>query len=252
MSASPVSTPPAMLPTPEESLDLSALRRRRRHPRRTQCDYLHLRSLRDDVATALAEVGPVEDVLDVFCGTRPYEDLLPPGSRTTALDIEDWYGVADVVTDEFLPFEDNSFDLVVCYQAFYYHQDPMDGVSEIARVLRPGGHVIVSVPFAWEYDASASAIEHRYTGPEIAALFDGWDCVKTVENGGKAVTWASLTGRLIQAVERASPQAARRIFPAVYVALNGWGALLDRAERRYALSSTSLPTNVLLSARRPV
>jgi hypothetical protein len=54
----------------------------RRFPRPTQFDYLHLRYLIDSLGTAFNEApGPVRDVLDIFCGARPYDDLLPPGAR---------------------------------------------------------------------------------------------------------------------------------------------------------------------------
>ena len=112
----------------------------RRRPRATQFDYLHVRRLVNDVREAISRIeGPVEEVLDVYCGCRPYDDLLPPGARSTGLDIVgNLYGVADVTSDEFLPFADASFDLVTCYEAFHYVEDPRQGVDEIRRVLRPG------------------------------------------------------------------------------------------------------------------
>ena len=78
--------------------DLQTIRRSRRHPRPTQYDYLHLRRLVDDLATAFGDLDqPISDVLDVWCGTRPYEDLLPPGARVVGLDIDNRFGAADVV-----------------------------------------------------------------------------------------------------------------------------------------------------------
>jgi SAM-dependent methyltransferase len=232
------------------------IRRTRRHPRPTQFDYLHLRRLLNDLAAALARVrGPVNDVLDVFCGTRPYEDLLPPGARCVGLDVTDAYGAADVVSDEFLPFEDESFDLVLCTEAFHYIADPHHGVSEIKRVLRPGGGVVITVPFVWPYDATI--LEHRYTGPELAALFDGWDDVEIVENGGRAVAWTTVTGLMVNSLEDRARRPARlaRLFHAAftgaYLAVNSAGAFLDRLERRYASGRYTLPMNLLLSARRP-
>ncbi|MGH3049779.1 MAG: methyltransferase domain-containing protein, partial [Gaiellaceae bacterium] len=102
--------------------ELAAIRRSRRRPRRTQFDYLHVRCLVQDLAGALAGIPrPVDDVLDVWCGSRPYDDLLPPGARVVGLDVVgNPYGVADVVSDELLPFPDESFDLVVCIEAFQW------------------------------------------------------------------------------------------------------------------------------------
>ncbi|MDH5333672.1 MAG: class I SAM-dependent methyltransferase, partial [Thermoleophilia bacterium] len=131
---------------------LAAIRLSRRHPSITQVDYLHLRALVEGLRVAVASVpGPIEDVLDIWCGSRPYEDLLPAGARCVGLDVEgNPYGVADVVSNELLPFDDGSFDLVTCIESLQYMQDPTRLVSELARVLRPGGSALVSVVFCFE------------------------------------------------------------------------------------------------------
>jgi SAM-dependent methyltransferase len=233
---------------------LQEIRRSRRHPRRTAPDYLHLQYLVADLAAALSTLPhEVRDVLDVFCGTRPYDDLLPTGARSTGLDIDDRYGAADVVSTEFLPFESDSFDLVMCIEAFYYVADPATGVAEIARVLRPGGTAVITVPFVWEYDPTI--LEHRYTGPELEHMFRGWDDVKVVENGGRGVSWATMTGRILQLRERSLAGPLRRlgrpIFAALYAAVNGAGAMIERGERKRGEPQHSLPMNLMLTARRP-
>ncbi|MBA2463059.1 MAG: methyltransferase domain-containing protein [Actinobacteria bacterium] len=234
--------------------ELRRIHRQRNRPRRTDYAYLHLQRLRSDLSRALERVGPVEDVLDVYCGTRPYDDLLPMGARCTGLDIDDRYGAADVVSHEFLPFEDASFDLVLCIEAFHYVVDPPAGAEQLRRVLRPGGWLVLSVPLVWEYDRTI--LEHRYTGPELAALFSGWDDAAVVENGGRAVAWATLTGRLLNVAEERlargpAGEAARALFAVAYLGVNGLGALLDRVDARYASPRYTLPMNLLLTARRP-
>jgi SAM-dependent methyltransferase len=237
--------------------DLDLIRRTRRHPRLSQFDYLHVSRLVRDLEAALARVpGPVRDALDVYCGSRPYDDLMPAGARCIGLDVVgDEYGVADVVSDEFLPFDDASFDLVTCIEAFHYVEDPVHGVSEIRRVLRPGGTALIAVPFVWEYNRTI--LEHRYTGPELAALFDGWEDVAVVENGGRVVAWATLTATLLDRVRMRSPdalglsKAAGVAFAVVYVVLNAIAFALDRLDERQAGGTLTLPMNLLLTARRP-
>ncbi len=63
-------------------------------------------------------------------------------------------------------------------------------------MLRSGGTVIIAVPFVWEYDRTI--LEHRFTGPELATLLEGWEDVRVVENGGRAVAWATLTGSMLR------------------------------------------------------
>lgn len=239
-------------------VELDRVRRTRRHPRPTQFDYLHLRHLLRDLEAALVQISsPVRDVLDVYCGSRPYDDLFPAGVRLVGLDVaSNPYGVADMTTDDFLPLADASFDLVTCIEAFHYVEDPEHGVQEIRRVLRPGGTVIVTVPFVWEYDRTI--LEHRYTGPELANLFSGWDGVEVIENGGQAVAWATLSGAMLERARWAIPDArgvgslARRAFPTAYLALNAFAGLLDALERRRSASTLTLPMNLLVRARRPV
>jgi SAM-dependent methyltransferase len=233
------------------------MRRTRRNPRPTQFDYLHVHRLVVDLAAALALVGEgAVDVLDVFCGTRPYDDLLGPSARVTGLDIPgNPYGVADVVSAEFLPFPDESFDLVMCVEGFHYVADPQAGVAEIGRVLRPGKHALISVPVVWEYDRTV--FEHRFTGPSLAHLFADWEDVTVVEDGGRAVAWATLTGLIASMVESHVPGRLRLrhvlhpAFAGLYLLVNGVGFALDRAEHRFARSSLTLPMNLLVTARRP-
>src|SRR5206468_2275092 len=216
-----------------------------------------VRRLVAELAAALARIADgAEDVLDLFCGTRPYDDLLPPSANIVGLDIPgNPYGVADVVSAEFLPFPDESFDLVMCVEGFYYVADPQAGVAEIGRVLRRGGHAVISVPLVWEYDRTV--LEHRFTGPSLERLFAGWKDVTVVENGGRAVSWATLTGLMASMAEHHVPErlrlrwALRPAFAGIYLLVNGVGLALDRAERRFARSSLTLPVNLLVIARRP-
>ena len=238
--------------------ELAGVRRTRRHPRPTQFDYLHLRRLVHDIRATVQQVeGPVRDVLDVYCGCRPYEDLLPAGSRCIGLDVVgNPYGVADVVSDEFLPFDDASFDLVTCYEAFHYVEDPQHGVAEIGRVLRPGGTAIITVPLVWEYDRRI--LEHRYTGPELEALFAGWDDARVVENGGQIVAWATLTGTIVERVRTGVPElfgvgrVLRAAFAPLFITLNLVAGGLDALHRRRTDSDLTLPMNLLVTARRPL
>jgi SAM-dependent methyltransferase len=235
--------------------EIRRLQRTRRHPRPTQADYLHARYLVDALGRALRDApAPVRDVLDLYCGTRPYEDLLPAGSTCLGMDLTDFAGLADVVSDEFLPFEDQAFDLILCTEAFYYVDEPPQAVRELARVLRPGGSVVITVSLPWEYDRT-NRIEHRYTGPELLWLFRDWDEVSLSENGGYSVSWARLSGRMVEIVEERLPPPLRLLmrplFLGAYLAINGIGGALDSIERRMPQGDNVLPMNLMLTARRP-
>jgi SAM-dependent methyltransferase len=233
------------------------IRRSRRHPRPTQYDYLHVKRLVDDLGAAIAQLVEVRDVLDVYCGTRPYEDLFPADAKVLGLDVDRpgyGYGVADVVTDEFLPFADRSFDVVMCTQAFHYIIEPQSAIAEIRRVLRPGGAVLITVPVVWEYDRENP--EHHYTEPLLRHLFEGWDEVRVVESGGWGVSWAAVTATLLHHLDESAARRptlrplARPLFAAAYLAVNGLGLALEVVDRGFVRGRLRLPMNLLLTARR--
>ncbi len=64
-----------------------------------------------------------------------------------------------------LPFADGCFDLVICAEVLEHVRDHDRVLSEIARVLRPGGDLVVSVPrhgperLCWALSADYAAAE---------------------------------------------------------------------------------------------
>jgi len=92
-------------------------------------------------------------VLDLGCGAGDSVDLfrsVDPQVSWVGADIEDSAEVAGRTrTDaEFvsfdgrrLPFEDSSFELVYCKQVLEHVEHPRELIAEVARVLRPGGHL---------------------------------------------------------------------------------------------------------------
>jgi SAM-dependent methyltransferase len=232
------------------------VRRTRRHPRPTQPDFLVLRRLVQSLSTVLGRLNGPMETLDVFCGTRPYEDLLPPGSRVTGYDIDDHYGGADVTGTDFLPFDDASYDLVLFTEGFFYLPDPVGAAEELRRVARPDGHLVLTLPLVWEYDRRQ--VEHRFTSPSLARVFEaaGWDEVEAHEVGGYAVSWALLTGRILRAVEESlaarGAGSLHPLFAAAYLAMNAVAIIADRFEHRvWRPYPYTLPPDLLLTARRP-
>ncbi len=46
-----------------------------------------------------------------------------------------------------IPFEDNTFDAAMCNHVMEHVEDDIKAMSEICRVLKPGGWAILQVPF---------------------------------------------------------------------------------------------------------
>ncbi|MER5462464.1 methyltransferase domain-containing protein [Streptomyces sp. NPDC002668] len=62
-----------------------------------------------------------------------------------------------------LPYEDASFDQVCAIETFYFWPDPMQGLAEAYRVLRPGGQVSITLEMSREADTDPSLVQ-RYFG----------------------------------------------------------------------------------------
>lgn len=115
--------------------------------------HLARRSLR----TGLRRHAPALQgkVLDVGCGTKPYRDLFPD-SDYVGIEVNrvSKYGSArhpDVYFDgRNFPIADGSVDSVLCSQVLEHVFEPAQFLGEIHRVLRPGGRLLLTVPFVWD------------------------------------------------------------------------------------------------------
>jgi SAM-dependent methyltransferase len=108
----------------------------------------------------------VRSILDVGAGVGHWGRLLsgvvPPDATLVGIDAEPrWVdeakaraaeaGLADrfsyrVASAEYLPFDDESFDLVTCQTLLIHVADPRHVIGEMLRVTKPGGLVVASEP----------------------------------------------------------------------------------------------------------
>jgi SAM-dependent methyltransferase len=71
-----------------------------------------------------------------------------------------------------MPFQDQSKDVIILFEAIYYLPDAKKFVKECARVLRPGGVVLVATANKDLYDFNPSPHSFSYYGTvELNALF---------------------------------------------------------------------------------
>jgi SAM-dependent methyltransferase len=94
------------------------------------------------------------DVLDVGCGRKPYRHWTR-AAKYVGIDIDTpvtrMLAAADVLYDgKTIPFRDASFDAVICSQVLEHVFWPDSFLGELNRVLRPGGRLVITVPFVWD------------------------------------------------------------------------------------------------------
>lgn len=125
--------------------------------------------------------------IDVGAGTAPYEQDLRRALgvlRYITVDIAPSDRTQVVAEGAHLPFAAGKCDLVVMFEVIQHVEDTGKLLGEIARVLRPGGHFLVTFPFVypecgvqdlhrWTLDGMECALSRRGLEPLVAARRGG-------------------------------------------------------------------------------
>ncbi|OHA30082.1 MAG: hypothetical protein A3G52_02280 [Candidatus Taylorbacteria bacterium RIFCSPLOWO2_12_FULL_43_20] len=109
--------------------------------------------------------------LDFGAGSAKYRNLIVPHtSEYITFDMIKGTNI-DVVGDALNPpFPNNHFDTVISTQVLEHVEKPWIMVSEIGRILKPGGVCIITAPFMAPYHADPHDF-FRFTIEGLASLF---------------------------------------------------------------------------------
>lgn len=72
-----------------------------------------------------------------------------------------------------IPFANQSFNVVQCTQVLEHIIEHERAAAELARVLKPGGHAIITVPHPPEPFPNEGHVREGYTEQELEGLFRG-------------------------------------------------------------------------------
>lgn len=106
-------------------------------------------------------------LLDLGCGEKPYKLIYDEvcvssiGVDVKTCKHEQRYVDVFASADN-IPFEDESFDTVLCTNVLEHVADMEKAFHEIARVLKKGGYVIIAIPFLYPVHESPYDY-YRYT-----------------------------------------------------------------------------------------
>lgn len=156
----------------------------------------------------------------------------------------------DVVADgQFLPFKDSIFDGLIAQAVLYYFQNPLLGVKEIYRVLKPGGYVFVDTPFMHAY-LNTPADRVRFTLPGLEKLFSDFQIIHSGISCGPSSALVVFLKRYLALIFSMNSDCLYNIgfiiFGWLFLPLKYLDFLLQRSEKAHEISS-----GVVLIARKP-
>ena len=121
-------------------------------------------------------------VLDAGCGTAYGSRLLADGGAREVVGVDIARAVLETVAAAMpdsvrlqtgdlrqLDFEDDTFELVVCFEVIEHVEDPFAVLDELVRVLAPGGLLLVSSPNRDVYPPGNPHHLHEFVPAELEA-----------------------------------------------------------------------------------
>jgi len=131
---------------------------------------------------SLGKMTPEMLVLNLGSGRGTFDKYIPPDLSFINLDVS-LTERSDVVADgHFLPFRDSSLDAVFSNAVLEHVERPWVVADEIWRVLKPGGSVLVNVPFLNVIHDTDDY--YRYTDKGLRVLFAKFDEVRAGVSAG--------------------------------------------------------------------
>ncbi|OGO50985.1 MAG: hypothetical protein A2148_03125 [Chloroflexi bacterium RBG_16_68_14] len=219
------------------------------------------RGMYDRLQDAIEEyVRPTDVVLDAGCGSgRVFQHRLAGRvRRVIGVDVTD-EPRANPNIDEAargdlgaLPLRDETFDLVLMSHVAEHLSEPGAAFQEVARVLRPGGRLLLLTPNRWHYvPLLARMLPHR-----LHVAFNRWrgvdarDVFPTVYRANTARRLRVLAEEAGLAVERLERFETEPEYLAFHLVPYALGVAYERLVNRFA-ALAPLRVNLLLVARKP-
>ena len=200
--------------------------------------------------TALAPALPPGPMLDVGCGTMPYRKLFPQATPYEGLEINQTRQaknprVTYFYDGETIPIADNQFAAILCSEVLEHSFVPERLLSECQRVLRPGGALLLTMPFLWpEHEQPWDSQRFTHDGLRQRLVKAGFrvDTMLKLNPGLPAllqltIDWVESFGRrLVIELPEGWPRKAfqgiwRLLWAIPYTLLNGLGAFSRLASR---------------------
>lgn len=160
------------------------------HPKPWHFQWLSAYYLSRDLEWQLSKLHGV--VLDVGCGNKPYAAYMPGVSTHVGVDIAPGIGVDVVIPSErSWPFANATFDAVIATQVLEHVKDLDLALAEIQRVVKPGGSVVLTVPFLYNVHGAPNDYR-RFTTLQASSLLPELQLSNVKSEGGIGSTLVTL------------------------------------------------------------
>ncbi len=131
----------------------------------------------------LSNKEAVKNILDLGCGSKPYESLFPFAEKFIGFDVEKNERVDFVGFNWELPFQDDEFDALISTQVLEHTAKIPETVAEIRRVVKNGGLIFISVPLTF-YEHGIPYDFYRFTRFGLMEIFKEFEIIKIVPHNG--------------------------------------------------------------------
>lgn len=128
-------------------------------------------------------------VLDIGCGQSPYRYLLnASATEYKGIDVVEASSFDYVNNDitlfdgEIIPFEDNTFDAIICTEVLEHVYNHQTLVDEMYRVSKPNAKAIITIPFSARYHYIPYDF-FRYTPSALEKIFSKFSKVEITPRG---------------------------------------------------------------------
>ena len=171
-------------------------------------------------------------LVDVGCGSKPWQGLFAahvdehvgvdyvPEIRGTAIDV--------VATAYDVPLEDGYADTILLSAVLEHLEEPERALREALRLLRPGGHLIVTAPFIWPVHEAPRDF-FRYSPYGLRHLLEaaGFEVLEVTPLAG---AWTTFSLELSYALRKYRRGPATSLVEGVMRGVQWLGARWDRVD----------------------
>jgi SAM-dependent methyltransferase len=177
------------------------------------------------ILRSLTSIPPGTRLLDVGCGAQPYRmfcrhldycgqdaALYDGHGDGRGVQRPDFRADPDIRSDiTAIPIQDSSFGAVLCVSVLEHVPDPVAALAELARVLQPGGTLLITAPFSGVTHFApyhfAVGFNRYFYEHHLPAL--GFDIVEMKPNGGYFAYLLSMLSQLPEFAERYAHRSLR-------------------------------------------